>query len=164
MAGDFEKMAAQARAAHAARVAAQDAKSSAEREAKSKWVDAASAFLDSLVLPTLERAKTELNKSGISSQIEKQYDVKMYTAPIKPKLVFKCLGPPRTSDGWRFVVPPIFFSSDGETIEAGIAENSLDREPKKSIGKAHATDIEALISRAVEKEIEAYYVELEKHR
>jgi hypothetical protein len=68
------------------------------------------------------------------------------------------------SDGWQFEGPAAFFTSDGSVITVGVAKETYDREPTEHVGSGSPGQSEALITQAVQKALDAYFVQLDKYR
>ena len=79
------------------------------------------------------------------------------------KSTFRCIGPMR-SDGWQFEGPATFFTSDGSVITVGVAKETYDRGPTEQLGSSSHGQSEALITQAVQKSLDAYFVQLDKYR
>jgi hypothetical protein len=78
-------------------------------------------------------------------------------------MTFRCIGPKRT-DGWQFEGPAAFFTSDGSVITVGVAKEIYDRDPTEQLGSGLPGQSEALITQAVQKALDAYFVQLDKYR
>jgi hypothetical protein len=162
MSADFDDMASKAKAVHEARIAQQDRQERAQRADKGRIVDSAIAALTADVLPFLEKAAVAFRQNGIETKITKDFEVKGIVGK-NPTMTFRCIGPMR-SDGWQFEGPAAFFTSDGSVIIVGVAKETYDREPTEQLGLRSPGQSEALITQAVQKVLDAYFVQLDKYR
>ena len=162
MSVDFDDMASKAKAAHEAQIAQQDRKDAAQRDEKERIVDLAIAVLTADVLPLLEKAATAFRQNGIETKITKDFEVKGIVGKI-PSMTFRCIGPTR-ADGWQFEGPAAFFTSNGSVITVGVAKETYDREPREQLGSGSPGQSEALITQAVKRALDAYFVQLDKYR
>jgi hypothetical protein len=162
MSANFDDMASKAKAAHEARIAQQDQRDVAKRADKGQIVGAAIAALTADVLPFLEKAAAAFRQNGIETKITKDFEVKGIESK-NPTMTFRCIGPMR-SDGWQFEGPAAFFTSDGTVITVGVAKEVYDREPTEQLGSGSPGQSEALITQAVQKALDAYFIQLDKYR
>jgi hypothetical protein len=162
MGADFDDMASKARAGHEARIAQQNRQDSAQRDDKERIVHAAKTALTADVLPLLEKAAAAVRKNGIETKITKDFEVNGIVSK-HPTMTFRCVGPNRT-DGWQFEGPAAFFTSDGSVIKVGVSKEHYDREPREHVGSAPPGQSEALVTQAVQKALDAYFVQLNKYR
>ena len=162
MSVDFDDMASKAKAAHEARIAEQDRQDAAQRDDKGRIVEAAIAALTADVLPLLEKAAAAFRQNGIETKITKDFEVKGIVSK-NPTMTFRCIGPMR-ADGWQFEGPAAFFTSNGSVITVGVAKETYDREPTEQLGSGSPGRSEALITQAVQKALDAYFVQLDKYR
>jgi hypothetical protein len=162
MSADFDDMASKARAAHEARMAQQTRQDTAQRDDRGRIVDAAIAALTEEVLPLLEKAVAAFRQNGIEAKITSDFKDKG-TLSKNPTMTFRCIGPKR-KDGWQFEGPAAFFTSDGSMIAVGVATEIYDREPMQQLGSGPPGQNEALITQAVQKSLDAYFVQLDKYR
>jgi hypothetical protein len=160
MSADFDDMASKAKAAHEARIARRDRQDAAQRDDKARIVEAAIAALTADVLPLLERAAAAFRQNGIETKITKDFEVKGIVSK-NPTMTFRCIGPMR-AEGWQFEGPAAFFTSNGSVI--GVAKETYDREPTEQLGSGSPGRSEALITQAVQKTLDAYFVQLDKYR
>ena len=157
---DFRKLAADAKAAHEQREAEKEAESKRRTEERAKYVKRAVSALEKNVIPLLEKAKAELNAEGIESIINTKFDVG--GSRRDPYVKFQCVTPRRPSDHRLLESPPIFVSSNGESVTAGFAELSFQDEPEREIGTAPAQGCDELMETAIQKSLDLYYRELER--
>src|SRR5271157_2760702 len=162
MSADFDHMASKAKAAHEARMAQYNRQDTAQRDDRVRIVDAAIAALTAEVLPLLEKAVAAFRQNGIETKITNDFEVKGIVSK-NPTMTFRCIGPKRT-DGWQFEGPAAFFTSDGSMITVGVAKEIYDREPAEQLGSGSPGQSEALITRAVQTALDAYFVQLDKYR
>ena len=163
MSADFDDMASKAKAAHEARIAKQDRQDAAQRDDKGRIVEAAIAALTADVLPLLEKAAAAFRQNGIETKITKDFEVKGIVSKKNATMIFRCIGPMR-ADGWQFEGPAAFFTSNGSVITVGVAKETYDREPTEQLGSGSPGRSEALITQAVQKILDAYFVQLDKYR
>jgi len=159
---DFRDMAARAKAAHEAKQAGARSTQNEARDARAKYVDAATAILADVVMPLLERAKIDFAAENIDAKIETDFDVKNRSNK-DPSVSFQFCGPRRQSDSFQFKCITAFFSSDGKKITASVAKNPLDARPGVSLGEAEPRQAETMISNAIERCLGSYYDVLQKH-
>ena len=162
MSADFDDMASKAKAAHAARMAQQTRQDAAQRDDRGRIVGAAVAALTAEVLPLLEKAALAFRQNGIETKITSDFEVKGVVSK-NPTMTFRCIGPKRM-DGWQFEGPAAFFTSDGSAITVGVAKEIYDREPTEQLGSGSPGQSEALITQALQKALDAYFVQLDKYR
>jgi hypothetical protein len=162
MSADFDDMASKAKAAHEARTAQENRQDAAQRDEKGRIVDAAIAVLTADVLPLLEKAAAAFRQNGIETKITKDFEVKGIVGK-NPSMTFRCIGPMR-ADGWQFEGPAAFFTSNGSVITVGVAKETYDREPTEQLGSRLPGQSEALITQAVKRALDAYFVQLDKYR
>jgi hypothetical protein len=160
---DYQKLAAEAKAAHVKRQAEETAKREESRRARAAYVDRAASVLETSVLPKLKEAVAAFEREGIDSRITTLFDVKDYT-DRNPSVKFQCLGPKRASDGWQFESPPIFFSSNGKSVMVGISKHNFSRDADEWTGTAPAENCGDLIDEGIKKAIAEYYSALESNR
>ena len=162
MASDFHDMASKARAAHE-HVTAEAEKGRRDRQhADDEFLEAAIAALKRDVVPLLTEAMAAFADDGIKARICEHFDVHNRAARGMPRVSFRCLGPKRATDGYQFEAAAVFFASDGNTIFAGAAESSIDRDAKRSLGLAPVGTCEGLVTKAVETAIAAYFNERDR--
>lgn len=159
---DFKDIVAKGRTAHEQRIAGEEARRAAERDARSMAVDAAVAALEEDVLPLLERARADFAEEGIETKIEREFDVKRRAASVNPCVSFRCLGPRRASDGYQPSAPAIFLSSDGKVIYASAENVAFDNRPHEELGTARRGESAALVARAVERAVDVYFKEMDQ--
>jgi hypothetical protein len=82
---------------------------------------------------------------------------------IAPRFSIKVETRKRT-DGKQFEGPAVFFTSDGSVITVGVAKKIYDREPMEQLGSGSPGQSETLITRALQKALDAYFVQLDKYR
>src|SRR5262245_64279641 len=162
MSVDFDDMASKAKAAHEAQIAQQDRKDAAQRDEKERIVDLAISLLKADFLPLLEKAAAAFHQNGIETKITKDFEVKGIVGK-NPSMTFRCIGPMR-ADGWQFEGPAAFFTSNGSVITVGVAKETYDREPTEQLGSGSPGQSEALITQAVKRALDAYFVQLDKYR
>jgi hypothetical protein len=155
---DFKDLAERAKANHEARVAERTRKTAEERELRKQRAEAAINQLSTEVIPALEKARAQFGHSGVHSHIQNDFDVLNYIGKL-PSVLFQFVRS-EGETGDRGL--PVFFESDGETIEAGIGEHCFSHHSERSLGKAPPMNLDLLITNAVKEAIESYYKELER--
>lgn len=158
MAIDFNEIAAKAKAANDARIAADEQKRKDEAAERSRITDAGIEFLEENVLPLLEEAKDAFRRqTGADAKIDKQYDTRR---PDEwPSLSFKCIVHVRKSDGHILESLPVFFSSDGINTRVEKGKFTYSDRPEEAIGTASGEKLQVLIEKAVEIAFTSYFDE-----
>jgi hypothetical protein len=157
---DFQKLAAEKRAAHEAAVAEEKRQYEQKTTERGKFVDAAIASLEAHVTPILQEAVKAFAAEGIEARISKAYDVKHFFSDSWqnwPSLKFGCFSPRRPSDGYQIEAPPIFAHSDGKIVKVGAGEYGFDTAPKRNIGEASVSECRELVSKGIGDALEAFY-------
>jgi hypothetical protein len=159
---DFRDMAEKAKAAFDEKRATEDRAAEAAREEHSRRTDTSIQKLNAVVRPILEKAKAAFRDTGVDSQITTNFDEIQYHG--NPSIIFRCVGPKRSSDDWRLEGPPAFFTAVGDSIEVGLGKNSFDRSPVEKLGSFKETANTELINKAIKHALDAYYAQMEKYR
>jgi hypothetical protein len=155
-------MASKARAAHE-HVTAEAEKGRRDRQhADDEFLEAAVVALKRDVVPLLTEAMRAFAEDGIKAGISEDFDVRNRGARAMPRVSFRCLGHKRATDGYQFEAAAVFFASDGNTVFAGAAESSIDRDAKRSLGLAPIRACEGLVTKAVETALTAYFNERDR--
>ncbi len=163
MTADFKDMAAKAKAAHETRMAEKAQKDRAENEERSRVVDAAVADLTTNVIPIFERAAAIFREHQIETDIAKDFDVKGFVSK-KPSVSFMCFGPKRTTDGYQFKTRAAIVESDSAKIIVTVTRDVVHNAVEEKLGSSISAEGESLVTQAVNKVLEAYYMILEKHK
>jgi len=162
MAPDFRDMASKTKAAHEHLKDAVEKGRRDHQNAEDEFVAAAIAALKRDVVPLLTDAKIAFAEDGIKATISEYFDVLHRAARVMPRVSFRCQGPKRAADGYQFEATAVFFASDGNTIFVGTGTSSIDREAKHPIGHARVGTSEALVTKAIETALNAYYNERDR--
>ncbi len=160
---DFRKMAADAKAAMAERNSEMDSapkKAKAERE---HYVNLAAKPLIEGVMPLLEKASQDFAEEGILSSITTDFESDRH-AERDPSVKFQCKGPPNADEGSLFEARPVFFTSNGSRIRLGVGDHRFSRHADRKIAEDKVGNHAALVRIGLERAIEFYMEEYEKHR
>ena len=152
---DFRKMAADAKSAEEARVAAlREASDQAKKIADDK-VDLAIQALNDEVRPILNDAVAAFASEGIDARVVEMFDVRNRMVWVAPSLKFSCFSRKRGSDNYQSESAPVFFASDGQSLSVGLGENGFDKEPKKSLGVVQHGNAAETVARAIKEALDA---------
>lgn len=135
-------------------------KSADDQAAKEATVNARIQVLESEVRPIIESARSQLANEGIEVTSIDQFDVLGYSVPRRPSIKLIALTPPRKSDGYQAESAPVFIEADEVAIFVGYAERSYDKVPKGSLGSAPIGSHQELLTRAVTKLLDNYFLQL----
>jgi hypothetical protein len=120
------------------------------------YVDAGVAILEKYVVPQLNEAIKSFAAEQIEFRLEKEYEVKNYSSR-DPSAKFQGWGRARKSDGYQIAAPPVFFTSDGETIKAAIGKNGFDKYAHEPTNQARQNASEDLVTRAIKAALDNYF-------
>jgi hypothetical protein len=162
-ADEYQKMAADAKAALNKRTADQESERQAVSDERKKYVAKAASPLREDVLPALNKAAVEFKNEDIDSKIESDLDVESYVSR-DPLVKFQCLGPRRRKDGWQFEARPIFISSDGYRMKLGTGKHGFSREADQIIAEENVDNYGELVRIGLETALKFYTEAYEENR
>ena len=163
MSNSFREMALKAKAAYDEKVATERRKKEADADAKAKGILAQVEVLKTEVLPLLEDAKLALAETGVGVKITEEY-LDEASSNQHPRLLLKCLGPKRPSDGWQVQAPGLAFTVEGDQVWAAAAETATASRYIVRLGSSRVGEAQTIVSSAIQHALDAYYAELSRHQ
>jgi hypothetical protein len=160
---DFRKMAADAKAAMEERKGERQPAPNKVKAERENYVSLAAKPLIDGILPQLEKASKDFAEEEIHSSITTVLGSEGH-AEQDPMVKFQCKGPPGRDGGAVFEARPIFFTSNGSRIRLGVGDHRFSRKADRIIAEDRTGNIESLVRIGLERAIEFYMEEFEKHQ
>jgi hypothetical protein len=155
---NFQKLAAEARAAHETATAAAENAWQDDQEAKARKRDAEPTILRERVVPILEAAVSAFAAQRIEARIEERF------AERQPIVELRLYGPPRRSDGYQLKSLGIAFGTRSrDKIDVFIAKDSMQDKFDRPNNSVDFDRLEAAIEQATEKVLADYFANILNH-
>lgn len=164
---DFRKIAAKAREDYEKRVAEEERRRTAEKTARGREINTCVAALEKHVIPLLEKARVDFAAEGIECELQREFDVQNRDVSVKPSIGFRCLGPERASDRYRFPVRSAFYASDSKFVELRMGKSEFSKSfydnDGEDVGREPCEKCEQLVVKGIEMALDAYYQQLRQY-